>query len=53
MPVIREPSNRIFEIKRSGEVALANKNARVMSPLLSRGENYRAAPLAARNDSRG
>ena len=34
-------------------VALANKNARVMWALLSRGENYRAAPLAARNNPCG
>jgi transposase len=34
-------------------VALANKNARVMWTLLSRGENYRAALPAARNDARG
>jgi transposase len=34
-------------------VAIANKNARVMWALLSRGENYRAALPAARNDARG
>jgi transposase len=34
-------------------VALANKNARVMWALLTRGENYRAVPHPARIPQRG